>query len=88
MPAKKNKQRTSLPIVKKDSFEKDDLVFARVTGHPHWCALVGSVDEDQPVNYVVLFFGTLEMASFIFKSKLNYIPLKNEIVLIKVCIQI
>ena len=62
MPARKKKKRPSVPIVKKDSFEKDDLIFARVTGHPPWPALVGSVDEAQPVSYVVLFFGTMEMA--------------------------
>ena len=67
MPARKKKKPSAkdkadaIKAVRKDSFEKNELVFAFVSGHPHWPATVERFNEE-PFDYFALFFGTFERA--------------------------
>ena len=49
----------------KYSFQLGDLVFAKVTGHPHWPCIIDKVDEAKSLKvkrYHIFFFGTHETA--------------------------
>ena len=73
MPARKKKKQPAkdkldaIKAVRKDSFEKNELVFALVPGHPHWPAKIESFNEESN-DYFVLFFGTFEKANVSVKN--------------------
>ena len=51
--------------VKQESFQLGDLVFAKVTGYPHWPSIIAKVDEAKSLKmkrYHIFFFGTHETA--------------------------
>ena len=65
MPTKKGKKKTYGRLVKKESFQPGDLVFAKFPGYPHWPSIIAKVDEDKSLKakrYDVFFFGTYAYA--------------------------
>lgn len=50
-------------MTNKSKFKVGDKVFAKVRGHPHWPALINSIDHTSKLpKYHVTFYGTKEIA--------------------------